>query len=250
VMAAVRKFDAAFQLHPENPLLHYAYASCLHLAMQYKSAEDEMKKCSETHPYFILANLALEGWERWQPVFTLPPWGIKTKTVHPYISKILKTSIMLAVRDGIVPRATLFLRDAQGDFQNLQALRSARITLASVISPVNAPQVIGVYAKIYDDPSNPYNFEEMNIPFKARGDKVRSRYEYLCIQENIDFVVIDRNDHIILNRRLPISKKMQKINKKIFKMLEASEGVEISDSQLIKAVMSHQQKFEPSDVRY
>ena len=156
VMEAARKFEASFQIHPENPLLHYAYASCLHLSMQYKPTEDEMRKCAETHAEFILAKLAVEGWEKWQSMFTLPPWGTTTKAFHPALSQMVKTSILLAVRDTIFPRTTLFLRDAQGDFQDLQALRSARITLASVISPVSDPQVIRIYAKIYDNPSNPY----------------------------------------------------------------------------------------------
>lgn len=250
VMEAARKFEAALQTHPKSPLLHYAYASCLHLSLQYKSAEDEMRKCAETHPEFILAKLAVEGWGKWQSMFTLPPWGTTTKAVHPAISQIVKTGILLAVKDAIVPRATLFLRDAQGDFQDLQALRSARITLASVISPVSDPQVIGIYAKIYDNPSNPYDVEILEIPFRPRGDKTRARYEYLCIQDDIDFVVIDRNDHILVNKRLPIPRNMQTTNDKIFKMLDASEGIEISTSQLMNAIMEHQRGFAPSDVRY
>lgn len=250
VIEAARKFEAAFQLHPETPLLHYAYASCLHLSMQYKSAEDEMRKCAEIHPAFIPAKLALEGWGKWQSMFTLPPWGTTTKAVHPALSQIVKTSILLAVRDGIVPRATFFLRDAQGDFQDLQALRSARITLASVISPVRDPQVIGIYAKIYDNPSNPYDVEILEIPFRPRGDTTRAKYEYLCIHEDIDFVVIDRSDHIIVNKRLPIPRNMQTTNDKIFKMLDASKGIEVSISQLVNAIREHQQKFAPSDVRY
>ena len=118
VMEAARKFEAACNMHPENPLLQYVYASCLHLAMQYKSAEDEMKKCAETHPNFIHAKLAVKGWEKWRSMFILPPWGKTTKTVHPALSETVQTSILLAVRDVIVPRTTLFLRDAHDDFQD------------------------------------------------------------------------------------------------------------------------------------
>ena len=250
IMEAARKFHAAFQLHPENPLLHYAYASCLHLSMQYESAEDEMRKCTEAHPNFILAKLALEGFGTWKSMFTLPPWGIKTKTVHPALSQNIERCIMLSVRDGIVPRATIFLRDAPGDFQDLQALQSARITVTSVISPVRDPQVIGIYAKIFDDPRNPYDVEALQIPFKPRGDKIRATYEYQCIQDDIDLVIIDSNDKILVNKRLPISQNMQTINKKIFKMLESSEGIEISTSQFMNAIMEHQRRFAVSDVCY
>lgn len=64
-MESIKIFKSVFQLHSENPLLHYAYASCLHLALQYKSVYEEMKECIKNHPNFIPAKLALEGWERW-----------------------------------------------------------------------------------------------------------------------------------------------------------------------------------------
>ena len=250
VMEATQKFKAAMQLHPENPLLHYAWASCLHLSMQYKTAEDEMRKCVETHPEFIPAKLALEGWDKWDSMFKLPPWGTTIKAIHPALSKQLVKAFILSVRDSIVPRAGIFLRDTYGDFQDIQALQSARITLASVISPVRDPQVIGVYAKIYDSPTNPYDVEILEIPFRPRGDKIRAKYEYLCIQEDIDFVVIDNNDRILVNKRLPIPQNMRTTNMKIFKMLEDSEGAEFSDSLFMNAIMEHQQKFSLSDVRY
>jgi hypothetical protein len=250
IMEAVRKFEIILEQHRDNPLLHYAYASSLHLAMQYKSAEDEMKKCSETHPDFILAKLALEGWGKWQSMFTLPPWGTQTKTIHPALSQAIKTSILLPVRDGLVPRAALFLRDVRGDFQNIQALRSARITVASVISAVRYPQIIGIYAKVYDNPNNPFDIEVLQSPFSPRGDKTRATYEYLCIQHDIDFSVIDRNDGIMINKRLPIPSNMKETNQKILQLLLSSDGADISASQLMNAIMKHQQQFSPSNVRY
>lgn len=250
VMEAVRKFEIVLEQYPDNPLLHYAYASSLHLAMQYKSAEDEMKKCSETHPDFILAKLALEGWGKWQSMFKLPPWGARTKTIHHALSQTIQTSILLPVRDGLVPRAALFSRDARGDFQNVQALRAAKITIASVISAVRHPQVIGIYAKVYDNPNNPFDIEVLQAPFGPRGDKTRATYEYLCIQQDIDFSVIDRNDSIMINKRLPIPSNMRETNQKILQLLLSSDGADISASQLMNAIMKHQQQFSPSNVRY
>lgn len=251
IMEAVEKFKAALKLHPENPLLHYAYASSLDLGAQHKSCEEELKKCAEMHPDFILAKLALEGYGiKWLSMFTLPPFGLNTETLHPALSQIIKTNVLRPVRDVIVPRATIFMRDGQDEFKNLSNLQSVRIDLASVISPLRAPQIIGICIKIYDDPSNPFISEVLGYPFKPRGDRSRSAYEYLCIQKDIDFVIIDNNDRILLNKRLVISKKMQATNAKIFKMLEASDGVEISPSQLMNALMIYQQRVEPSDVSF
>jgi hypothetical protein len=250
LMEAARKFSETYEKHPDAPLLKYGHASCLHLAAQYETAENEMKICADTHPDFPLAKLALEGWDKWESVFTLPPWGKETKTVHSALSKSIMKAVMLPVRDGIVPRATMFLRDASGDFNNLSALRSARISLASVISQVRSPQVLCIYAKIYDDPSNPYDVEILDVPIKPRGDKIRSKYEYLCLQDDIDFAVIDRSDRILLNRNLEFSEKMKKTNDDIMKMLQSEDGKEVSQSETVNAVMQHQRKFTPSAVQY
>jgi len=250
VMEAVKKLETAFQLHPEDPLLHYAYASCLHLALQYKIAKEEMKKCVINHPDFLIAKLSLEGWEKWMGLFKLPHFGKNTKKLPPVLAQKIKTNVLLAVRDGINPRATLFLRDFMGDFQDLQALKSARISLASVISTVIDPQVIGIYARIHDNPTNPYNIEDINVPFTPRGEYYRTSLEFLCLQNYIDLVIIDKNDRVILNKKLPIPQNMKMTNNKIFKMLELSEGNEISNIQLSNALMRHTQKFKPSDIQY
>jgi len=250
IMEAVEKLKATFELHLENPILHYAYASALDLAAQHKTAKDEMQKCLENHPNFILAKLAIDGWDNLRSLFTLPPWSIDTSSVHPAISQIVKTCILLSTRDNIIPRATLFFRDSQNIFQNIQALRSARIEIASVISPVTNPQVIGIYAKVFDDPVNPFSIECLEIPFRQRGDSTRCRYEYFCIQKEINLVIIDENNNIMLNKRLPISKKMRNVNRKIFNMFMKSNGKSISNSQLMEAIISHQQKIDPVDVDY
>lgn len=239
---AIKKFQAEFLRYPENPIIHYAYASCLHFAMQYKTAEVEMRKCAIAHPDFILAKLALDGWSQWRNPFTLPPWGANIEKVHPVLSQWIKTSVLLSVRDGILPRAAIFIRDNGGDFQDIFALRYT-ITIDSVISSVKDPQVIGNYTKIYDDPNNPYIDEILQTPFRPRGNSTRSMYEYLCIQKDIDVVIIDKNDRILLNKRVSISREMQLTNDKIFKMLAASDGREISNSELVSAILQHQQNY-------
>jgi hypothetical protein len=250
MIKAANKLKESVQLHPDNPLIHYAYASCLHLALQNKTAEIEMRGCIQSHPDFILAKLAVEGWDRWNSMFALPPWGVNSKTVHPFISQIVKTATLISVRDGIVPRAAIFLRDVQGDFNNVLALESARISIASVISPFSDPDVVGIYTNIYDDPSNPYGVEILQIPWFPRGHRTRSAYEYLCIQEDIDFVIIDRNNIILLNKRLSIPMNMRITNNKILKRLQYADGVEFSDSAIEKAIKMHQQNFSISDVKF
>ncbi len=251
VMEAVRRFDEAHKIHPDNALLHYAYASCLLLAKQGPEARDEMKKVSENHPDFTLARLALGGWDLWESPFNLPQWGQDSNFVHPMISQTLPVEGrgLYLVRDGYMPRATVFLRDA-GDFQDLEMLRSARIDLATVISPVSNPQVVGIYGKIWDNPRNAFNFEVLYCPFRPRGDSIRCGWELLCIQEDIDFVIIDQKDCILLNKRLRMPKNMLQTNQRILAMFAVSEGQHISLSEFMNAIMRHQSQFSLSDVRY
>jgi hypothetical protein len=251
LMEAAHKLEEAHKLHPRNPLLHYAWASALHLAWQHKSAEDEMRGLAQSNPDFLLAGFAIEGWERWAPPFKLPPWSSNTTSVHPAISASVVTGVLLAVRDGLEPRATLFLRDTGGDFRDVRALRSARLDITTVISPVTNPQIVGIYASIWDDPSRPpFQVEALGAPLFPRGHSSRSKYESLCVHRDIDFVVIDNHDRILLNKRLPMSGNMRQANQRLLKLLKASAGREISEPELMDAIMSHQRAFSHSHVRY
>lgn len=250
IMQAARKLEDAHHLHPESPLLHYAYAGGLHVAAQYKSAEEVMRACVEAHPDFPLAHFALEGWSQWKSPFHLPAWRRDIRSVRAAVSQAVQTNTLISTRDGILPRATMFLRDAAGDFQNLQALQQARIELALVISAVHSPPLVGLYGRIYDDPSNPFNLEILRVPFFPRGHAERRPFELLCAQEEIDFAAIDSRDRILLNKRISFSKRMREKNQELLGLLQNSEGVELATEELVEAIRRHQRQFSHADVRF
>jgi hypothetical protein len=251
-MEAARKLEQAHKLHPENALLHYAYASALDLAAQGSSAAAEMKRLADSNPGFLLARFATASQDRGKyPLFTLPPWGPASTSVHPAISATVKTGVLIAVRDGLTPRAALFVRDAQGDFQDAQALESARIDITTMISPITKPQIVALYANVWDNPRSPYTIEAFDLPLGPRGSKGRLNYEFLCLQEDIDFAVIDRSDRILLNKRISIPPAMQQTNRQILKLLtQAPDGPEVSDAQLHNALTEHKCRVPLSAVRY
>lgn len=250
VMDAARLLGEAHEAEPHNPLLHYGYASALHLAMQYKTAEEAMRACAQMHPDFQLARFALEGWAEWHSPLTFVPWGPGTTAVHPAIANAVKTCVLLSTRDGILPRATLFFRDAESAFPNPSALRTARVELATVISPVKDPQVIGINGKVYDSPSDPLSIEACEVPFYPRGNARRCTYEYFACQTDLDFAVMDRDDRILFNQRLQLSPRMKAANARLLALLAASEGTDISASEGRDAIMRHQQIISPNDVAY
>jgi hypothetical protein len=252
LMNAAGKLAAAHKLHPENPLLHYAYASGLFLAMQFKSARETMEDCAKSHPEFLLAQYAIKSWNyaEWKSLFLLPQWGPDTRMLPPVISQTVKTQIVLPVREGIRPRAALFFRDARGDFNDVEALQKAPIALATVISPVNNPQIVCVCAKICDNPSNPFIIESLQVPLHPYGHSARCTFEYFCLQEDMDLVMMGRQDRILLNKRVPFSSRMMKANMNILAMLNSSEGRTISPMELTMAIQNHQRQVSLSDVQF
>jgi hypothetical protein len=248
-MHAAEILEKAYRLQPDHPWLHYAWASALHLALQYQTARVEMERLSENHPGFQWAKLAVEGWDHWDGLFTLPPWYPSTTTVHQAISSEVKRGYVMGTRQELQPRATLFLRDASGDFQGLSTLDSMRIDITTVLSDTE-PLLAVVYARVWDNPTNPYQVEALGLPLYPRGSKLRCKYEYLCLEEEIDFAIIDNQDRILLNKRLPMPDRMRKAHADLFHRLSTSPGRDYSDMELISAVRTFQSRFALSDVRY
>ncbi len=248
-MVAAEKLGEAYKLQPNDLFLQYAYAAALHLAMQYKSGREEMEKLVQAHPDFLLARFALDGWEAWDGLFLLPPWRPGINTVHPAISTQLKAGYVLPTRDGLRPRATLFLRDAGSDFANSNVLQTARIDITTMLSDTRPPLAI-VYAKIWDNPKSPFQVEALGAPLYPRGNAQRCKYEYLCLQQDIDFAVIDNRDHILFNKRLPMPTRMKQVNAQLLKLLQGEAGHDISDSELVSAVRAYQSRYSLDDVKY
>jgi hypothetical protein len=219
--------------------------------MQYKSAREAMENCARSHPEFLLAKFALKSWNnpQWKSLFQLYQFGPDTRIIPPMFSEIVKKTIMLPVRDGIRPRAALFFKDAQGNL-DAEALQKATITLATVISPVSNPQIVCVYAKICDNPSNPLIAESPHIPFYPCGHSARSTFEYFCLPEDMDVVIMDRQDRILLNKRVPFSSPMKKTNMNILTMLNSSEGRNFSPVELTNALLNYQRRVSLSDVHF
>ena len=255
VMDAAGKLEAAHKLHPENPLVHYTYASSLFLAKQYKSAREAMEDCAHSHPEFLLAQFAIKSWNNgeWKSLFQLLPCGPDTRIIPPVISELVKKTIMLPVRDGIRPRASLFFRDVQ-EIIDVEALQKATITLATAISPVPCaitdPQVVGVYAKICDNPSNPLVIESPQIPFGPYGNSARSTFEYFCLQEDMDVVIMDCQDRILLNKRIPFSSTMKETNMNILTSRYSSEGRNYSLVEVMNAIQRYQSQVSFSAVQF
>ncbi|MGA2721483.1 MAG: hypothetical protein ABSG79_03630 [Bryobacteraceae bacterium] len=260
LMDAARAFESAHRSYPALPMLHYAWASALDLAAQFRTAKTEMESLAECHPDFLPARFALEAWDQWESPFRHPEWSPSNPSALPILARKVQTAVLLPVRDGYTPRAALFLRDAAGDFRNLQLLSSARIDITTIISEITSPQVVAVNARIWDDPSTPYPLEALDFPLCQRGHSDRRKYQYLCLQENIDFAIIDARDRLLLNKRLTMPPRMRQVNQKLLNLLIGSDGVDIPLDKAAgdrwysmvgrPAIKAHQSRLQPSDIQY
>ena len=251
VMEAANKLEAAYKLHLEDSALHYAWALSLELAAQQKTAREEMEMLAEADPDFLLAGFAVDGWDRFgESLFRLPPCGPETSTVHPAISEAIKKSYVLGVRDRITPRATLFLRDVNNSFSDVAALSRAKINLATVISPETDETLIAIYAQVCEDPGNPFMVEATDLLLYPTGNAVRAKYEYLCLQRDIDFVVFDSSDRILLNKRLPMPDRMLQTNQQVLEMLLESPGRAYSINDAAQAATAHSSNFSLDQISF
>ncbi|MCH7727123.1 MAG: hypothetical protein IH991_11675 [Planctomycetes bacterium] len=255
-MEAARKLEKAHKLHPDNASLRYAYAAALYLTpLATSRAEEQMKQLAKTHPDFHQAQFALMGMNtRWWSgnLFTLPPWSPDISAVHPKIARHVKGTTLFTVRDHIEPKVAFFLRDVDRDFRDRSVLESARIELATIISPVATDhyQVIGVYARITPKQGKPIEFEALGVVELRQKDMARQGYQFFCTQREIDFVVLNSQGRILFNKRLPISQKMRNTNERLRKLLEKPSEQAFSSTEFFKALKAHQRGFSFADVDY
>lgn len=246
---AVKNFERAHLLHPDNPQVHFAYASSLLLAGYGPDALTAMKKLIELNPNYELAQIAVRGWDRWQSVFTLPILNEKKK-IPDVIGRTLPVdgSGLFALREGILPVSAVIYRDSS-NINEFAALQKAKINMTTVISEISDPQVIGIYIRVYDDPQSPYTVEVLYTPFLPRGEKIRNIWEYFAIQKDLIFIIIDSTNTIMFQKSLNFNYAMMKTNKRLKNMFKQIDGQEISQAQTINAMRRHQ-SIVPIDFKF
>jgi len=118
VMEAAKLLKEASTLESDNANLHYAYVGAMQLAMQYKSAREEIAKLIVLHPDYALARFSHEVWNARstaQPSpFAFPEWTTTSTILPRFYSKPLQTFVVFPAREGIYSRPVLFERDSEG----------------------------------------------------------------------------------------------------------------------------------------
>lgn len=250
-LAATEDLGELHRKYPHCPELHYAYAASLQLNLQGETADTVLRECVEAHADFWIAELALRrgGLMTWNP-FKCPEFDPeKTVSVHEAVDGILTKALLLSTRLGPLPRAVVFLRDA-GDELDVSKLRSCKIEFATIISPIDGPQVVGINGCIYDDPTNPYRTEILKCPFTPDTDIDRFAYELFVRQADYDVVVVDPRGRVKYTRRMTPSRRMQAAHRKLKQMFDTTEGSDIPESVRMEALTRHTAIVDPNTIQY
>lgn len=251
VMQAARQFEALCGGYPDNPAIHYAYAAALQTALQGAAAGQVLEQCVAAHPEFWPARITLHSGSlaSWNP-FLFPEFDPTARgRVHSAIHELVSTNILLTTREGLLPRATLFLRDAGGDF-SASVLEKCKIEFTTTISPIRSPQVVAINGRIHDDPADPYQLEVTQCPFRPRTNRDRFVYELFVRQGPFDFVVLDRTGDVKYVRRISPAPRMEAAHRKLIGMFQKEEGTDLGLFDVMDAISRHQGKVDPRKLRY
>ena len=247
--------DSAKQLgklvkkHADSPELHYAYAAALQVNQQGAQAEKALRDCVKNHPDFGLAKLTLKrgSLAYWNPFYCPELDPDEATKVPPVLNKKIRSVGFFETRYGLVPRSVLFYRDKAGEL-DAAILEQTRIEVVTVISEVNNPQVIAIHFSIYDDKQNPLRGQIAMCPFGPWHDPYRFKCEIFVRQTTFDFVIINPRGEITYSRHIKPSKGMRIAHKKIAKMFQRTEGLEISDEARKQAVNKHDAWFSQQNI--
>ena len=251
VMAAANLFKALHEAYPQSPNLHFAWAASLQVALQGETAANVLAACVQSHPGFWLAQATQKqnALVNWNPFF-LPEFSPQSGAqVHPVIHRMVATNVLLATRQGILPRAVIFLRDGSNEFA-VSRLNSCKMEFVTTVSEIKTPQVIAINGRIHDDPTNPYQCEIVQCPIGPFGEKGRLPYELFVRQTTYDFVVLDGAGRVKYLRRMTPSGRMKAVHQRLAQMFDTTDGPKLSVSDVLGAIRRHQSILDPKKLAY
>ncbi len=251
IMQAYRKLKQASDIEPENLELQYAAICALRVSAQFASALQEMAAFSQRHPEFALAQFTLAGWKEEAEgiapgVFRYPECTPTMKVLPSLYERKVKTCVLFPAREGIYPRAVLFLKDNEA-YWTKEVLKDAKVEIA-VVHESDNPQLVAIYARTLLPGKKPDMQEYLSILSLPKADASIAAWSYLCDQNFVDFVVIDNQKQIMLNQRVKLSEGTRKTLSDVEKVLLSTEGKKLSDREVLSICQKFQNRYTLDDI--
>lgn len=235
---------------PEDVSANAMYVFALEIAGKGVSAATELNECCERFPdSWQLDLIRRREWLWIANPLKLPWFNAQDEKIHQAINANLLSSLIILCSQGALPRAVMFLKDVAGEFDRKQ-LASTRMLFTTIISPVTSPQLIAVMGRIFDSPSNPFNIEDVEAPFRPPGHHRRVTFEFFVRQPSFDFVIVDSNGRVIHSRTISVSDRMAAVHKELQTRFETEPGSDTSTADLMSAIRRHQMQVNQDSVPY
>jgi len=243
VMEAANLLRQALTVESDNSNLHYAYVGALRLAAQFKTADEENAKLIELRPDYALARFSSEAWNAGAVIspsqFAYPEWTTTSATLPMFYKDKLRTFTIYPAREGIYPRAVLFEKDSEGWWTN-EKLRGVKAETAVVLVPGN-PNIAAIYRRCTGPGLTKADMQEALVVLDVPKDDVSLvGWEYLVDAVFTDVVVVDRNNNVILNQRVPLSTETKATLAHIRGILLKTKGRKISNQEMLSALQRYQ----------
>jgi hypothetical protein len=120
----------------------------------------------------------------------------------------------------------------------------------TTISEITNPQVVAINGRIHDDPTNPYECEVMQCPFRPSANRDRFVYELFVRQKDFDFVILGNAGQAKYLRKITPSKRMEAVHDRLAQMFDETPGADFDTSEFKNAVRRHQASFDPRTIDY
>jgi len=251
MMQAYRCLKKSSDLEPNNAYLRYATICALRLSAQFASAYKEMTDFSQKNPDFALAKFTLAGWKEEvegiaPAVFRYPECTPGMTKLPPLYARLVKTCVLLPAREGIYPRAVLFLKDNEA-YWTKDMLKDAKVEIAIVHESDN-PQLAAIYLRTLLPGKKPDMQECLGVLSLPKADSSIAAWSYLCLQDFVDFVVIDNQKEIILNQRIRLSEGTKKTLSEVKRVLLTIEGRKLSNQEVLQICGKFQNRYSIDDI--
>jgi len=243
LMEAVNLLRQALTIESDVASLHYAYVCALNLASQFKTADEENTKLIELYPDYALARFSSEAWSSGAIIspspFAYPEWTTTSATLPMFYKGKLSTFIIFPAREGIYPRAVLFEKDSEG-WWTIEKLRGIKAEIAVVLVPGNL-NVAAIYRRCTGPGLTKADMQEALVILDLPKDDISLvGWEYLVDAVFTDVVIVDRNDNVILNQRVPLSTETKATLVRICGILLNTRGRKISNQEELSALQKYQ----------
>ncbi len=196
---ACRLLMQASDAEPSNLDLRFASLCGLRLAAQFVSSYKELETFVKEHPKFTLGRFTLDGWKEDDKGMALAMFRYLECTptiakVQPFYAQFVKTVELLPTRDGIYPRAILFLKDNVA-YRTKEMMKEARVEI-TVIHEKENPQLAAIYARFLLPRKRPDIHKDLHVLSLPKSDTSIAAISYLCLQDFVDVVVTETRQQV------------------------------------------------------